>query len=67
MGGRSADEVSWRVSKQCDGGQCVEIGILGKSVLVRNSADRDGMYVTLSQDKWRVFVARIKGGDFDSL
>jgi Domain of unknown function (DUF397) len=67
MGGRSADEVSWHVSKQCDGGQCVEIGILGKSVLVRNSADRGGTYVTLGRDKWQVFVAGIKDGDFDSL
>jgi hypothetical protein len=39
----------------------------GKKVLIRSSADPDGKHVTLSRDEWRVFVAGVKEGDFDSL
>ena len=67
MGGTSADQPIWRIAKLCDTGQCVEIGTLGKSVLIRSSAGGDGSYVTLSRDEWQVFVAGVKDGDFDSL
>jgi hypothetical protein len=67
MGERSTDEHAWRTAKSCDGGQCMQIGTLGESVLVRSSVDPDGAYVTFSHDGWRLFVARLKGGDFDGL
>lgn len=67
MGGKTADEPTWHTGRQCDGGACAEIGTLGESVLIRNSADPDGPAVTLSREEWRVFVAGVKGGDFDSL
>jgi Domain of unknown function (DUF397) len=67
MGGKAADEPNWHVARRCDNGQCVQIGIRGESVLIRSSADPDGRYVILSRDEWRVFVAGVKDGDFDSL
>jgi hypothetical protein len=36
-------------------------------VLIRRSADSDGKIVTVSRDEWRVFVAGVKDGDFDSV
>lgn len=67
MHGKSADEPTWRTGGRCDGGQCVEIGAMGESVLVRSSADPDGKFVTLSRDEWQAFVAGVKDGAFDSL
>jgi hypothetical protein len=67
MGGKKADAPTWHTRNGCDGGQCVEIGTRGESVLIRSSADPDGKHVTLSRDEWRVFVAGVKEGDFDSL
>ncbi len=67
MGGGSADEPTWRTTKRCDTGACVEIGTLGESVLVRSSGDADGICVTLSREQWLEFVAGIKDGDFESL
>ena len=61
------DEPIWRVARRCDSGACVEIGTLGESVLVRSSVDADGIYVTLSREEWREFVAGVKDGDFDGL
>ena len=67
MGGKSAGEPTWRTAKRCDGGECVEIGALGESVLVRSSANPDGVRIILSRGEWREFVAGIKDGDFDGL
>lgn len=67
MGGGSADEPTWRTTKRCDTGACVEIGPLGESVLVRSSGDADGICVTLRREEWLEFVAGIKEGDFDGL
>lgn len=66
MGGISAGEPAWRTARRCETGGCVQVGTLGESVLVRGSADPEGIYITLSRDEWRVFVAGVKDGDFDS-
>jgi hypothetical protein len=65
--GGSVDEPTWRITKRCDTAACVEIGTLGDSVLIRNSADRDGERLALSHDEWQEFVAGVKDGDFDGL
>ena len=67
MSGRSGDEPTWRTSSRCESGACVEIGTLDESVLVRRSGDTEGIYVTLSREEWREFVAKVKDGDFDGL
>lgn len=67
MGGKSVDEPTWRIARRCDNGSCVEIGTLGESILIRSSADPDGMCVALSRAEWRMFVAGVKDGDFDGL
>ncbi len=41
--------------------------MLGDTVLIRNSADRNGERLTMSRDEWQEFVAGVKGGDFDGL
>jgi uncharacterized protein YajQ (UPF0234 family) len=67
MGGKSAEEPAWYMAERCDGGQCVQVGIQGESILVRSSIDPDGHRVTLSRDEWQAFIAGVKGGDFDNL
>lgn len=63
MGG----EPAWRTARRCDTGACVEIGALGKFVVVRSSADPEDTRILLSRDEWREFVAGVKDGKFDSL
>jgi hypothetical protein len=67
VGDESACESTWRTAKRCDTGACVEIGTLGEAVHIRNSADQDGMRLTLSHNEWQEFVAGVKDGDFDGL
>lgn len=67
MSSTPAGEPAWRTAEQCDGGACVQVGTQGESVMVRASADPEGIYITLSRHEWRMFVAGVKDGDFDSL
>jgi predicted secreted Zn-dependent protease len=61
------DEATWRTAGRCDGGTCVEIGVLGRLILIRSSADPDGVRIALSRGEWREFVAGVKDGEFDGL
>jgi len=63
----SANEPTWRSARRCDNGQCVEIGIFGNNILIRNSVDRDDARLTMSRGEWQEFVAGVKDGDFDGL
>jgi Domain of unknown function (DUF397) len=67
MDGKSAEEPAWHMTGRCDSGACVQVGTFGESILIRSTIDPDGRRVALSRDEWRAFVARVKGGDFDSL
>lgn len=64
---RSAGETTWRTARRCDSGQCVEIGILGATVMIRNSTDPDGACLAMSRGEWQGFLARAKAGDSDGL
>ncbi len=67
VGSEWVGEPIWRTARRCESGQCVAVGILGDSVLIRNSGDRDGLRLTLSSGEWQEFVAGVKDGDFDGL
>jgi uncharacterized protein DUF397 len=64
VGCGSTGEPIWRTTRRCDGGACVEIATQGEHVLVRRSTDTGGTLITLSRDRWREFVARVKRDDF---
>jgi hypothetical protein len=67
VGGRSADEPTWRAARGCESGACVEIGILDKIVIVRSSVDPGGGCIVLGRNEWQKFVAGVKDGEFDGL
>lgn len=60
----------WRKSSRSSdtGGQCVEVaGSLPGIVAIRDSKDPNGPALLFSTYEWRMFVADIKAGRFDSL
>ena len=67
VGGRPVSEPIWRTASRCDGGACMEIGALGRTILIRNSADPDGACLTLAHGKWQEFITGLKDGDYDGL
>jgi len=62
MANNSGYDVVWRTAKACDGGQCIEIGVQDEIIMIRDSADREGGRIALSQQQWRNFVVTVKGG-----
>ena len=62
MNNNSGHDPVWRTAKDCDGGQCVEIGAQDKIIMIRDSADREGGRIALGQQQWRDFVATVKDG-----
>ena len=52
---------TWRKSSYSgpNGGECVEVATTG-AVLVRDTADRDGVVLTFTAEAWRAFAATIR-------
>jgi uncharacterized protein DUF397 len=54
----------WQRPGRCDSGACVEVGVLGDVVAVRNSTDPEGPVLWFTRAEWKAFVAGVKAGDF---
>jgi Domain of unknown function (DUF397) len=54
-------ESNWRKSSYSgdNGGECVEVATAG-TVLVRDTADRNGPVLTFTPDAWRAFTTAIR-------
>lgn len=61
---RPTDEPSWRRSRQCSTGACVEVAKVGGLFLVRDSKEPGGTPLTFTEAEWDAFVAGVKAGDF---
>lgn len=55
--GNSAE---WRSSSRCEGGECIEAAAQDGAVLLRNSADPDGIVLPITLAAWRDLTARVK-------
>ena len=66
-GGRVADfaqpRIEWRKSSVSSTNGCVEVGAIGRSVLIRDSADRDGPVLRFPSAAWSAFLERQRGTD----
>jgi hypothetical protein len=58
--------ISWRKSKSCGNGECVEVAQESGVILVRNS-QRPGQILEFTDSEWIAFAAGLKAGEFDDL
>jgi hypothetical protein len=57
----------WRKPRRSmSNGACVETGTSRGGVLVRDSKDPSGAQLWYSTRAWQAFVARAKGGEFET-
>ncbi len=56
--------IVWRKSTASDSGGCVEVAVIDRSVLIRDSADPDGVMLRLKPGAWSVFLTRARTDDF---
>jgi hypothetical protein len=59
--------LSWHVSRTCDGGVCVAVAHHGDSVLFGRGREPEGPVYVYTVDEWREFLAGVKQGDFDDV
>ncbi|MBV9380906.1 MAG: DUF397 domain-containing protein [Streptosporangiaceae bacterium] len=54
--------VTWRTSSYSgnNGGDCVEVGVAGNLIAVRDSKDPGGPNLAFGPRAWRAFAARLK-------
>nr|MDT0665469.1 DUF397 domain-containing protein [Micromonospora sp. DSM 115978] len=64
-GSRPETDTSWRKSSASGSGNCVEVGISGEAVLVRNSRNRTGSVVSFTKPEWDAFLRGARQGEFD--
>src|SRR5690242_375741 len=59
--------VSWHKSTfSSDGsGNCVEVALLGETVLVRNSRHPGGVVLSFTLAEWGAFLAGVRNGEFE--
>lgn len=60
-------DLEWRVSRTCDGGQCIKVARTAESIIVGSTVHPAGPFSEFTVDEWRHFVAGIKLGDFDGI
>ncbi len=60
-------EISWRVARRCNAGDCVSLAPLGNRILIGDSKTPDGPVLTYSRAEWKEFLEGVRKGDFDDL
>ena len=58
--------ILWRKSTASNTGECVEVGFLTSSVVMRHSLDPSGAVLTFSMPEWIAFLTGVRAGEFDS-
>ena len=64
-GSSSRDVRSWRKSSHSSDGACVEVAAVPGQIMVRDSKDSDGAFLTFTANEWSAFIAGVKDGEFD--
>ena len=59
--------LDWRVSRTCDGGQCIGVARRGDFVLIGNTSDPEAPITEFTVSEWNQFLAGAKLGDFDGI
>ena len=61
------ENLDWRISRTCDGGQCIRIARYGDSVLFGDPEKPGGPVFSYTVAEWKDFLAGVKLGDFDDI
>lgn len=55
---------TWRKSRRCESGGCVEFAAVGSGAAVRDSTDPQGPVLRFSRQEWVAFLARLTTDGF---
>jgi Domain of unknown function (DUF397) len=57
--------LTWRRSRFCSGGACVEVARSGSSYFVRDSKIAQSPVLRFTEAEWRAFAQGMRAGDFN--
>jgi len=57
-------EPRWRKARACGNGTCVEVAEVAGKLLVRDSKDPRGVFLSFTADEWAAFVVAVKADEF---
>lgn len=61
-------QATWRKSSRSgNGGNCVEVAMVGDGVGVRDSKQPGGAVLAFAAAPWRAFILGVKNGEFDRM
>jgi hypothetical protein len=61
-------EITWHKSTASGGqGNCVQVAVVGGSILVRNSQDLLGPVLSFTRQEWAAFLEDVTNGKFATL
>jgi hypothetical protein len=61
---QDGQSVAWRKSSASSTGNCVEVGLDGECVVVRNTKDRAGSTLRFTPSEWQAFLVGVVDGEF---
>ncbi len=63
----AVSRVQWRKASNSssNGGNCVEVALVGDAVAVRDSKNPDGPKLAFTPGDWKAFTAELKAGGFN--
>ena len=62
-----SENLTWRVSRTCDGGACVMVARDGEFIRFGNTSQPNGPKLSYTRAEVAAFAAGIKRGEFDDL
>ena len=64
----AVSRVQWRKASysSSNGGNCVEVALVGDAVAVRDSKNPDGPKLAFAPEDWKAFTAGLRAGGFQS-
>lgn len=65
MGQPEPGKRTWRRNTASGPNQCVEVAFAGQSVLVRNSRQPRGPWLSFTVPEWTAFLAGVRNGEFE--
>ena len=60
-------DAEFRRASACDnsGGSCMEVAMLGDTIITRDSKDPQGTVQAYTRSEWSAFIDGVKQGEFD--
>jgi len=65
VGDFEGPHIAWRKSTASNSGSCVEVAVADGLILIRDSANQDGVVLRFSSAVWSAFLAHARGKDSD--